>query len=80
MLARTSSRSLCRSSSVSPTIVITGTITAMSDTDCPDFAAPSATFGTTCCASRMSPETRALDHAELLWDRAFVARQHMRLL
>jgi hypothetical protein len=48
MLTRASSRSLWRSSSLSPTIVITGTINAMSDTDRPDFAAPSATFGTTC--------------------------------
>jgi hypothetical protein len=47
MLARTSSRSLWRSSSLSPTIVITGTITAMSDRERPDFATPAATFGMT---------------------------------
>src|ERR1700724_3370673 len=48
MLARTSSRSLARSSSVSPTIVITGTMTAMSDGDRPAFAAPSAMFASAC--------------------------------
>jgi hypothetical protein len=43
----------------------------MSATERPDFASPSATFETTCRASRMSPETRALDHVELLWGLCF---------
>jgi len=53
MHARTSSRSLCRSSSVSPTIVITARMTAMSDTERPDFA-----------ASRMSPVNRESRHRD----------------
>jgi hypothetical protein len=48
MLARTESRCLSRSWSLSPTIVITGTITAMSDGERIAFATPSAMFGTTC--------------------------------